>query len=313
MSSSFPRVQLNTQVSYKTCICPNAARWDSRRDLFWVAYKWTCPSKAYSDTAHREPEEPSPGTTDNPLSLRDLWLHSIVPAPHRRASQGRTLLLEVSRFPSAQHTSLLCLTTAAQMLSGRRTVASGMIFFTSGFWPVSSSTESSVVILCSKARITQITLSLGESSFYYIVFPWEFFLLWFSFVSWVTGYFTAAWYLNTNTVSARCSDTSTRRLAGKIAKLRARRFIEINRTHTFYIAIVYYCVQTSALLEVFPPPPLPHPLLQSYFFIQSGNYCECFARNSSCMLLGHQIPVGFMNTIMNFSPTSVCSLKQMQL
>lgn len=31
------------------------------------------------------------------------------------------------------------------------------------------------------------------------------------------------------------------------------------------------------------------------------------------MLLGHQIPMGFMNTIMNFSPTSVCSLKQMQL
>lgn len=31
------------------------------------------------------------------------------------------------------------------------------------------------------------------------------------------------------------------------------------------------------------------------------------------MLLGHQIPMGFLNTIMNFSPTSVCSLKQMQL
>lgn len=31
------------------------------------------------------------------------------------------------------------------------------------------------------------------------------------------------------------------------------------------------------------------------------------------MLLGHQIPMGFMNTIMSFSPTSVCSLKQMQL
>lgn len=30
------------------------------------------------------------------------------------------------------------------------------------------------------------------------------------------------------------------------------------------------------------------------------------------MLLGHQIPMGFMNTIMNFSPTSVCSLKQTQ-
>lgn len=31
------------------------------------------------------------------------------------------------------------------------------------------------------------------------------------------------------------------------------------------------------------------------------------------MLLGHQIPMGFLNAIMNFSPTSVCSLKQMQL
>lgn len=31
------------------------------------------------------------------------------------------------------------------------------------------------------------------------------------------------------------------------------------------------------------------------------------------MLLGHQIPMGFMNIVMNFSPTSVCSLKQMQL
>lgn len=31
------------------------------------------------------------------------------------------------------------------------------------------------------------------------------------------------------------------------------------------------------------------------------------------MLLGHQMPMGFMNTIMNFSPTSVCSPKQMQL
>lgn len=31
------------------------------------------------------------------------------------------------------------------------------------------------------------------------------------------------------------------------------------------------------------------------------------------MLLGHQIPMGFRNTIMNFSPTSVCFLKQMQL
>lgn len=44
--------------------------------------------------------------------------------------------------------------------------------------------------LCSNTQVTERTASLCQSHFYYIASPWQFSLLWFSFLSCSTSYFT---------------------------------------------------------------------------------------------------------------------------
>lgn len=82
-----------------------------------------------------------------------------------------------------------------------------------------------------------------------------------------------------------------------------------NKLNSYFILLLHITALSWAIGFSLPSYRLQSPLsLHS-----SDDHFKCLTRNSSYMLLGHQIPMGFLNTIMNFSPTSVCSLKQMQL